>query len=119
MKRIPLHVAAWFLCALLAGCKVLGLEPVPQSFDGRLSAAYTLNTAIRDASTNSLASGAISSTDAEDWQKRNREFRARLDQLKTVAGTDLSTAEARLTALETALQALRSELLKKGVQVQP
>jgi hypothetical protein len=119
MKRIPLHAAAWFLCALLAGCKVLGLEPVPQSFDGRLSAAYTLNTAIRDASTNSLASGAISSADAEKTLRENREVRTRLDQVRTISGADLSTAEARLKTLEQALQALRSELLEKGVKVQP
>jgi hypothetical protein len=118
VNRLPLHAAVWFLCALLAGCNTLGLIK-PESFQERLAAAYTLNTTIRDASTNSLAAGAISSDDAQEWLDRNRAFRARLDQVRAVAGTDLSTAEARLAALETALQALRSELLAKGVQVKP
>jgi hypothetical protein len=118
MKRVPIYVAAWLLCALLAGCPSIGLIK-PESFQERLAAAYTLNTTIRDATASSLSSGAISSTDAEKALQQTREFRTRLDQVRAVAGTDLSTAEARLTAIATALQELRSELAAKGVQVQP
>jgi hypothetical protein len=116
MNRSPQYVALWLLCALLAGCPSMGLIK-PESFQERLAAAYTLNTAIRDAAANSLSAGAISSAEGEKWLENTRDFRLRLDQLKAVGGTDLSTAEARLAALETALQTLRSELIAKGVQV--
>ena len=115
MNRIPLHAAAWLLCAVLVGCESLGFIK-PESFQERLAAAYTLNTTIREAAANSLASGALSSADGEKVLVATRETRARLDQVKAVAGTDLSSAESRLKALESALQALRTELISKGVQ---
>lgn len=119
MNRIPLHAALWLACVLLAGCQVLGLEPVPQSFDGRLSAAYTLNTSIRDATDASLNSGALSSAEAERTLEKTRGFRKSLDAVKAVARTDLSEAEARLVLLQKALEELRAELVEKGIEVKP
>jgi hypothetical protein len=107
------------LCVLLAACKVLGLEPPPPSFDGRLSAAYTLNTSIRDATDASLNSGVLSSAEAESTLEKTRGFRKSLDTVKAVAQTDLSDAESRLTLLQQALEQLRAELVEKGVEVKP
>jgi hypothetical protein len=121
MKLVRYSPNLVLLCALLTlcACQYLGLEPVPKSFDGRLSAAYTTNTALRDGATNSLATGAISSEDGAKALSATRDFRLRLDQLKALASTDLSTAEARLALLESSLAALRAELLAKGVKVDP
>lgn len=119
MNRLPLHAALWLACALLSACTALGLEPVPKSFDGRLSAAYTLNTSIRDAAASSLASGAISGEDGEKALTETRQFREGLDAVKALANTDISSAEARLKTLEASLQALRDRLAAKGVKVQP
>lgn len=114
--RYPAYAA---LLCLLTACATFGFEPVPKSFDGRLSAAYTLNTTLRDAAASSLAAGAITSDDGDKALTETRSFRLRLDQVKVLADTDGSTADARLKVLEAALQALRSELLAKGVKVQP
>lgn len=119
MNRVPLHTAVYVLWAFLAGCQYLGLEPVPKSFDGRLSAAYTANTTLREAAANSLAAGALSGEDGAKALSATRDFRLRLNQVKALAGTDLSTATARLSLLETSLAALRAELLAKGVKVDP
>lgn len=118
MKRIPLHAAVWLVSALLAGCPSIGLIK-PEGFQQNLAAAYTANTSIRDAVSSSLAASAISGEDGEKWLGKTRDFRTRLDQVRTLSGTDLSTAEERLAAINAALQALRSEVLAKGVQVSP
>lgn len=121
MKLVSYQVHFVLLCALLTlcGCTLLGLEPPPDSFDGKLSTAYTLNTSIRDAASASLNSGALSSAEAEEVLEKTRGFRKGLDTVKALENTDLADAEARLTVLQLSLEELRAELAKKGVKVQP
>lgn len=121
MKLVRYQAHFVLLCALLTlcGCTLLGFEPPPDSFDGKLSTAYTLNTSIRDAADASLNSGALSSEEAKGVLERTRGFRKSLDTVKSVARTDLSDAEARLALLQKALEELRAELAKKGVEVKP
>lgn len=118
MKRLSLYAASWTLCAVLAGCASLGLVQ-PQSFEERLGAAYTTNTAIREAAANSLASAALSSEEGEYALAQTREARKLLDATRLVArGGDITSAEGRLELVTKGLTLLRTYLEGKGVKVE-
>lgn len=116
--RIPVQIAAWALMALMVGCASLGLV-TPESFDERLAAAYTTNTAVRDAAANSFEAKSISVEDAEYILDQTRRNRAYLDTTRAVAGKgDTTTAEGRLTLVTNGLVALKTYLASQGVKVQ-
>lgn len=116
--RIPLHTAAWTLMVVLAGCASLGLV-TPKSFDERLAAAYTANTAVRDAAANSFEGGALKTEDASYALEQTRDNRKLLDATRSLANQgDLATAEGRLTLVVTSLTALRAYLQSQGVKVE-
>jgi hypothetical protein len=110
------YAALAFACWLLTACTALGIVK-PESFDERLAAAYTLNTAIREGVDASLNAGALSSDEAQHALEDTRSARTALDGVRTLAGNDPATAEGRLALLESSLQALRSRLIAKGVTI--
>jgi hypothetical protein len=116
--RIRNYASLAALCWLLAACSTLGII-TPVSFDERMAAAYTLNTAIRDGVDASLNAGAVSSDEAQKVLEETRTARSALDGLRTLHGNDPDAAEARLKVLEASLQALRSRMIAKGVDVTP
>ena len=116
--KIPHTLALVCLCWLLTACAAMGII-TPQSFDERLAAAYSLNTAIREGVSASLSAGAISSEDADGALSDTRTARTSLDAVRTLAGQDPTAADGRLKVLEASLKALRSRLIAKGVTITP
>ncbi len=118
MKRYRNYTALAFACWLLTACASMGIIS-PSSFDERMAAAYSLNTAIRDGVDSSLNAGAVSSDEAQKALDETRTTRTALDSVRTLAGNDPIAAEGRLKLLEASLQALRARLIAKGVNVVP
>lgn len=118
MIRIRNYTALAFACWLLTACAAMGIIK-PESFDERLAAAYTLNTAIREGVDASLNAGALSSDEAQKALDETRAARTALDGVRTLSSNDPSTAEGRLKLLEASLQTLRSRLIAKGVTITP
>lgn len=103
------------LFLLLAGCSTLGLEE-PRDFPERLAYAEGLNTALRDASTDALDHHEITSKDMEHVMDINRQAKGLLGPARLFMNTDLSTAEAKLTAAMKLLTELQSYLRARGVK---
>jgi hypothetical protein len=118
MSRIRNYAAFACLCWLLTACAAMGIIK-PESFDERLAAAYSLNTAIREGANASLNSGALSSAEAQEVLEETRNARSVLDGIRGLASTDPATAEGRLKLMEGLLQRLRSRLIAKGVTITP
>lgn len=110
MKRLAL-----IFTLVLAGCAVLGLEQ-SKSFGDRLAYAEGLNTALRDASSDSLAHHEISSQDMEHVILINSRAKELLLTARTLKDTDPSTAEAKLVLATTLLTDLQNYLRVKGVK---
>jgi len=102
-----------FLFALLSACSTLGL-PTPDTFNERLAAGYVTVTAIRTSATNLLTAKKISPDDAQNVLESTNAARAGLDVTRTIGKTDLNAANARLTAITTALVALQTYLSSRG-----
>lgn len=108
MKKL-FAILALPLLLSFAGCPSVGV-PSPVTFKEKLSAAYVTNTAIRETSVNLLSAKKIGSDDAENIMKQNDNFRAGLDIARKLSGSDLSAADAKLTAVRTGLTALQAYL---------
>lgn len=114
--RLSIQVACALILTLCAACSSLGFV-TPQTFDERLAAAYSTNTAIRNAATSSLQSGALTADDAEYALQTTRQNRTYLDAARAVAGQgDMATAEGRLYLVTSALTGLRNYLAANGVK---
>lgn len=115
--RVHIQAITAGLFLFLASCASMGLV-TPQSFDERLAAAYTTNTAIRDAAANSFESGALKPEDANYALEQTRGNRRMLDATRALAGEgDIATAEGRLKLVTGSLMSLRSYLQSQGVKV--
>lgn len=88
-------IAAILLIAITA-CASVGIV-TPQNFDERLAYAYKTNQGIRDATTDALTGGAMSSADAEHAQKLNNEVRAILDTAAGIRQSDPAGANTNLS----------------------
>ncbi len=95
------------LALLLNACGSLGLA-TPQGFDQQLATAYSVHTAVVQATTTALAAGTISTNDAESVQNMEKNARSLLDAAKTAetagnaasASSDLALATSALSALQ-------------------
>jgi len=94
----------------------LGL-PVAVTFDEKLTAATSTVTALRDSTTSLLDAKKISSDDAQHIQDQLRNARAGLDIARGMGKVDPASANAKLTAVHTALMALQSYLDSKAAAV--
>lgn len=93
----------------LQGCAALGL-PSPQSFNERLAVGYASVTSARETATSLLNAGKISVGDAENVLEQTDNARAGLDIAREVHATAPDAANAKLTAVLTALKALEAYL---------
>lgn len=95
------------LVLILSGCSALGLA-TPKGFDQSLAQAYSVHTAVVQATTAAVNSGAITSAEATQVQAQTISSRALLDAAKAAetagntagANSDLTLATAALTALQ-------------------
>jgi len=101
------------LISLLAitGCASLGLA-TPKGFDQNLATAYSVHTAVLQATTTALSAGTISSVEAQAVMTQAMQARTLLDTAHTLetanpagANNDLVLATTALTAIQTYLNA--------------
>ena len=93
------------LLVMLTACQTIGV-PTPQSFSERLAAGYVSVTAVRQSATTLIVAGKISAGDAENIQAQADNARTGLDVARTLRGTDVTAADAKLQAALTILTAL-------------
>jgi hypothetical protein len=100
------------LLIALQACASIGL-PTPKGFDQQLAEAYSVHTAVVQATTTALTTGSISVNDAEAVQGMEKNARSLLDAAKAAevagnasgASSELALATSALTALQAYLNA--------------
>ena len=112
MKRLYAPFYFLIVLTLVLGCAQLGL-PQAQTFDQKLAVGYATVTAIRTSATTLLAAKKITADDAQHVQDQANNARAGLDIARATAVTDPAAANAKLTAVRTALTALNAYLISK------
>ena len=100
------------LLLLLVGCAQLGL-PVAQTFNQKLAVGYATVTGIITTTDNLLLAKAITPDDAANVLKQDDNAKAALDIARSLSGTDITAANAKLTATHTVLEAINAYLLTK------
>lgn len=97
------------LFSVLMGCAALGTPPV-DTFNKRLAAGYTTVTAVRSATLTAAQAGKVSVSDAKNLQSQADTAREGLVVAENLAGTDMTSANARLTVALTVLQGIQTYL---------
>ncbi len=101
------------LFAGLVACAQVGL-PNADTFNQKLAVAYSAVTQVRTTATTLLQAKKISADDAQNVNNQADHARAGLDIARAVSKTDLTAADAKLTAVHTVLTALSAYLATKG-----
>lgn len=102
-----------FAIVILTACQALGV-PVPSTFNEKAAAAITTVTSVRNTAGNLLISRKISADDAQNVQDQADNARAGIEIAIQIHATDPGTAENRLTAVLTGLNAISEYLVTKG-----
>lgn len=97
---------------LLSACASLGLS-TPKGFDQQLAEAYSVHTAVLQATTTAVNAGSLTSAEATQVQSQANSARALLDSARVAetagntsgASNDLTLAVSALTALQNFLNA--------------
>jgi hypothetical protein len=99
-----------------AGTNGMGsvLLPDVDTFNKRLAVGKIAATTVRQTATALLDAGKLSSADGENVLQSTDVARAGLDIAEKLSATDLTSADAKLTAAKTILDSLRAYLLTKG-----
>lgn len=99
-----------------AGTNPLGsvLLPDVDTFNKRLAVLKITATTVRRTTTALLNAAKISSDDGDNVLASTDVARAGLDIAEKLSATDLTSADAKLTAAKTILDGLRAYLLTKG-----
>lgn len=84
------------------------------NFNTNLAIGYTTVTQVRATATSLLDAKKITSIDAQNVLQQTDVARAGLDIARSLSGTDMSTANGKLTATTTVLKALATYLASKG-----
>lgn len=93
----------------LQGCAYLGV-PKPETFNERLAVGYALVTSARNTATSLVDAGKLSADDARNVLEQTDNARAGLDIARQVHAAAPDEANAKLTAILTALRALEAYL---------
>lgn len=113
MNRLPLHVAVYVLCWLIAGCVSLGLAQ-PRDMTDRIAYANGKITGLANSTRTALAAGRIGSDDARYVSNVAKESAAFVDAAEVaVTAGDTATAEGRLQLATTILTSLEAYLAKE------
>ena len=111
---IALRNTLWILLVtLICACSQMGVTS-PTTFNEKLAIAYGTVTQVRTTATTLLKSGKIKADDAQNVLNQTDNARAGLDIARSMSGTDISTANGKLTAVETVLSSLSTYLSTKG-----
>jgi hypothetical protein len=98
---------------LLYGCSTLGL-PTPTTFNQKIAVGYSSVTTVLQTTTTLLQGAVITAADAQNIEAQADNVKAALDIAQQIEATDATTANNKLTAALTALQALQAYLNTKG-----
>ncbi len=110
--RLQHVISAFLISFLLCACSSLGLTNA-DTFNEKLAYAYGTHTAVLEATTTSVKSGALSGTDARHVLKAADDARALLDAAKVAAASgDTAGASNKLALATSALTALQAYLSK-------
>jgi len=104
--RIYLSLVALLL---IVGCETLGIAK-PETFKEKLAVGYVTVTAVRQSATTLLTAKRLTADDAQNVQDQANNARAGLDIARGLEKTDPKAADAKLTAIRTALTALQAYL---------
>jgi hypothetical protein len=99
-----------------AGTNPLGSVLLPQTFNERIAAGYVLVTTARATATTLLNAGKLTADDGTNVLQVTDVARDGLNVARTLAATDLTSAEAKLAATNTALVALQQYLATRSAQ---
>ena len=108
-KSSAFNIVIVMALLLMGACSYLG-QPTPETFNERAAAAYASVTAVRQTALTLLQTGSITATDAQNVQEGADNARAGIDVARSIAVTNPSQAENRLTAAIVALNALNAYL---------
>lgn len=92
---------------IVAGCQTIA---TPATFNQKLAVAYSTVTEIRSAATTLLDSQRITADDGQNILDQTNAARAGLDVSRKLSTTDLKSADGKLNAIRTALDALKEYL---------
>lgn len=112
MQRVQRYFMFYVMAALVAGCASLGVPPA-DTFSEKLAAGYSLNAQVRATATELLNAKKISSSDGQNVMDQTNNFRAGLDIARTMAMTNLESAESKLNAVRNGMTALQSYLASR------
>lgn len=102
------------LLAWMVACAQVGLPPA-ETFSDKLAAGYSLNAQVRATAAELLKIKKISVADAEQVLAQTDNARAGLDVARELSKFNLEAADAKLTAMRTALLAVQTYLAtRKG-----
>ena len=93
----------------LTACAQLGI-PTATTFQERLTAGYALNAEVRTSAVTLLNAKRITADDGQHVLEQTNNARQGLDVARSIARSDVKTADGKLTAVRTALVALQSYL---------
>jgi hypothetical protein len=120
LPGIVIGLALALPVATLPGC-ASGTNPIGSvllidldTFNKRLAVGKIAATTVRQTATALLDAGKLSSADGENVLQSTDVARAGLDIAEKLSATDLTSAEAKLTAAKTILDSVRAYLLTRG-----
>ncbi len=107
--RLARNTFAITLLIMLAACAQVGL-PTADTFNEKLAVAYGTVTQIRSTATDLLKAKKITPADASNVNAQADNARTGLDIAREISKTDAKAADARLTMVHAALNALQTYL---------
>lgn len=115
--RHYLNYNKWTLLVLLlaVACAQLGV-PTADTLNERIAVALATNTAVRASATQLLTDGKISAEDGANVLASTDAARAGIELARSLGATDLTAANAKLTAATTVLTALQTYLATRGAK---
>lgn len=96
------------VCVSFVACSGVGISNT--TFNEKLAIAYGTVTQVRVTATTLLKAGKIKADDAQNVNNQADNARAGLDIAKSLSGTDISTASAKLVAVESIISSLTTYL---------
>jgi hypothetical protein len=120
LLRILLLAVFFSFPGVLPGCAQgtngMGSVLLPQTFNERIAAGYVLVTTARATATTLLNAGKLTADDGANVLQVTDVARDGLNVARALSATDLTSAEAKLAATNTALVALQQYLATRSAQ---
>jgi hypothetical protein len=113
MKYSVRSVLAVMALSICAACASVGVPPA-DTFNKKLAAGYVTVSAVADAATSAVNSGAITKADAAGVLAAVKAVEQGLDTAASIHATDAAAGDTKLQTAIQALTALQAYLASKG-----